>query len=160
MISRILTDDFEKYARYADKVEVRKYVQEKGLGDHLLEHYHYWDDASKIKLEELPDKFVLKTSNGAGGKDIFICRDKQTFDLEDAKLQLAKALEKSKRFEPPTPIATIASYARYMVSLWIFLWEQNGNKASSFALEIWIGVYLIIPNRAFYLKQTPKSQNI
>ena len=99
LISRILNDDFEKYARYADKVEVRKYVQEKGLGDHLLEHYHYWDDASKIKLEELPDKFVLKTSNGAGGKDIFICRDKQTFNLEDAKLQLAKALEKKYKYE-------------------------------------------------------------
>lgn len=99
LISRILNDDFEKYARYADKIEVRKYVEEKGLGDHLLEHYHYWDDASKIALEELPDKFVLKTSNGAGGKNIFICRDKQTFDLENARLQLAKALEKKYKYE-------------------------------------------------------------
>ena len=51
LISRILNDDFEKYARYADKVEVRKYVQEKG------------------------------------------------FNLEDAKLQLAKALEKKYKYE-------------------------------------------------------------
>lgn len=99
LISRILTDDFEKYARYADKVQVREYVKEKGLGNHLLEHYHYWDDASKITFEELPDKFVLKTSNGAGGKNIFICRDKQSFDLENAKRQLAKALEKKYKYE-------------------------------------------------------------
>jgi hypothetical protein len=99
LISRILTNDFEKYARYADKIEVRKYIIEKGLGDHLLEHYHYWDDASKITWDDLPDKFVLKTSNGAGGKDIFICRDKRTFDLENAKQQLAKALKKEYKYE-------------------------------------------------------------
>lgn len=99
LISRILSNDFEKYARYADKKEVRNYICEIGLSDHLLKHYHYWDDASKIKMEELPDKFVLKVSNGAGGKDIFICRDKQSFDLEGAKQKLAKALVKEYKYE-------------------------------------------------------------
>lgn len=99
LISRILNSDFEQYARYADKVEVRKFIIEKGLGNHLLEHYQYWDDASKIAMNELPEKFVLKTSNGAGGKNIFICRNKHTFDLENAKLQLAKALEKKYKYE-------------------------------------------------------------
>lgn len=99
LISRILNDDFEKYARYADKIEVRNYIKEKGLGDHLLEHYRYWDDATKIVLDDLPDKFVLKTSNGAGGKNIFICRDKKSFDIESAKKQLAEALEKKQKYE-------------------------------------------------------------
>lgn len=99
LISRILNDDFKKYARFADKIEVRNYIKEKGLESHLLMHYHYWDDVTKITLDDLPDKFVLKTSNGAGGKDIFICRDKQTFDLENAKQQLAKALEKKYKYE-------------------------------------------------------------
>lgn len=99
LISRILTNDFEKYARYADNVEVRKYIIEKGLGDHLLEHYYYWDDATDITTDILPDKFVLKTSNGAGGKDIFICRDKLTFDLNNAKRQLSKAIEKKYKYE-------------------------------------------------------------
>lgn len=99
LIARILNDDFEKYARYADKKEVRNYIKEKGLGDHLLEHYQYWDDATKITKEDLPEKFVLKTSNGAGGKDIFVCRDKQTFDLEYAKQQLEKALKQKYKYE-------------------------------------------------------------
>ncbi len=37
--------------------------------------------------------------------------------LEKMRSPMSKALEKSKRFEPPTPIATIASYARPIVSI-------------------------------------------
>lgn len=99
LISRILSNDFEKYAQYTDKVEVRKYIKEKGLQDHLLNHYGYWDDAEKIDFDTLPDKFVLKVSNGAGGKNIFICRDKKTFDFEYAKQQLAIALKKKYEYE-------------------------------------------------------------
>lgn len=99
LISRILSDDFEKYARYADKIQVREYIKEKGLQDHLLHHYGYWDDAAKMKLDDLPEKFVLKTSNGAGGKNIFICREKNSFDFEYAKRQLAAALNKKYEYE-------------------------------------------------------------
>lgn len=99
LISRIISDEINKYARYADKVKVREYVKEKGLEDHLLKHYHYWDDANKITKESLPDKFVLKTSNGAGGKNIFICRDKNKFDLEDAKIHLSQGLARKTYYE-------------------------------------------------------------
>ena len=37
--------------------------------------------------------------------------------LEKMRKPMTKALEESKRFEPPTPIATIASYARPIVSI-------------------------------------------
>lgn len=99
LISRIITDDFEKYAQYADKKKVREYIKEKGLGDHLLKHYGYWDDTDKINIEELPSRFVLKTSNGAGGKNIFICRNKEVFDINNAKKQLKRALTKKYKYE-------------------------------------------------------------
>ena len=99
LISRILNNDFVKYASFADKIQVREYVKKKGLEEHLLKHYHYWDDASKITMDELPEKFVLKTSNGAGGKNIFVCKNKQTFDLESAKKQLALALTHKSKYE-------------------------------------------------------------
>ena len=99
LISRILSGDFVKYAPYVDKIAVRDYVKSKGLEKNLLKHYHYWDDANDIKSEELPDKFVLKTNNGAGGKDIFVCRDKNLFDLEAAKVQLSLAQKKKYDYE-------------------------------------------------------------
>lgn len=99
LISRILSGNFVKYAPYVDKIAVRDYVKSKGLEKILLEHYHYWDDASDIKADELPDKFVLKTNNGAGGKDIIVCRDKSKFDLESAKTQLSLAQKKRYDYE-------------------------------------------------------------
>ena len=99
LISRILNDDFIKFAPYADKIQVREYVKSKGLNHILLQHYHYWDNANDIKKEELPDQFVLKTNNGASGKDIFICRDKSKFDLEKAKKQLFLAQKKIYKYE-------------------------------------------------------------
>lgn len=99
LISRILNDEMVKYAHLVDKIQVREYIKSKGLDRILLKHYHYWDDANDIKEEELPETFVLKTNNGASGKDIFICRDKNRFDLENAKKQLAKAQKKVYEYE-------------------------------------------------------------
>lgn len=99
LISKILTNEFVKYAPYADKIQVREYIKEKGLGEHLLTHYHYWDSPSKIKSEDLPDKFVLKTSNGAGGKYIVVCQDKKDFNLENAKKIMAKSLSNKAKYE-------------------------------------------------------------
>lgn len=99
LISRMFNEGFERYAKYVDKVEVREYVKEKGLQDHLLIHYGYWDDASKITLDELPDRFVLKSSNGYGGQNIFVCRNKNTFDLETAKEKLALVMNTKLTYE-------------------------------------------------------------
>lgn len=99
LISRILSNYFDRYACYVDKVMVRAYIKEKGLEEHLLKHYHYWDDATKIQYDELPDKFVLKMSNGFSGKNIFVCRDKTKFDLEEAKSKLQDAFLHSDKFE-------------------------------------------------------------
>ena len=99
LIKRILEEDFVKYAPYVDKIKVREYVKQKGLEHILLKHYHYWEDAYAIKPEELPEQYVLKTNNGAGGKDIFVCRCRETFNLEEAKRQLAASLRKKHTYE-------------------------------------------------------------
>lgn len=99
LISRMFDGSIERYGKYVDKVQVREYVKEKGLCDHLLKHYGYWDDASKITLDELPDTFVLKASNGYGGRNIFVCRDKSRFDLETAKKKLAAVMNTKLTYE-------------------------------------------------------------
>lgn len=99
LISRIINNDFEKYSVYADKITVREYVKSKGLENNLLKHYFYWDKVEDINEDLLPDNFVLKTNNGAGGKNIFVCRDKSRFDFVAAKKGLNNAMHKVYEYE-------------------------------------------------------------
>lgn len=72
----------------ADKYRVRKYVEEKGLGNILVPLIGEWDDPDKINWDELPDKFVLKCNHGCAYN--IVCSDKSTFDKEDAIKKMKK----------------------------------------------------------------------
>lgn len=72
----------------ADKFRVRKYVEEKGLGNILVPLIGEWDDPDKINWDELPDKFVLKCNHGCAYN--IVCSDKSTFDKEDAIKKMKK----------------------------------------------------------------------
>ena len=61
--------DMTTWTRCADKYEVRKYVEEKGLGFTLNKLYGVYENANEIDFEQLPEQFVLKTNNGGGGTD-------------------------------------------------------------------------------------------
>lgn len=64
-----------------DKFEVRKFVESKGLGSILNELYGVYDKAEEIDFENLPQKFVIKTTDGGGGNTIIICEDKSKLDI-------------------------------------------------------------------------------
>ena len=66
-----------------DKYEVRKYVESKGCADNLVKLYGVWDHASEIDFSELPSSFVLKTTNGGGGEDVVLIRDKDKANLAE-----------------------------------------------------------------------------
>lgn len=74
----------------ADKYMVREYVKSKGLEHILNELYAVYDKPSDIDFADLPDRFVLKLSNGSGTN--LICRDKSKFDE-------AKVIRQFKEFE-------------------------------------------------------------
>lgn len=57
-----------------DKYRVREYIEKKGLSDILVKLYGVYDKAEDISFDTLPEKFVLKTSNGSGTN--IICRNK------------------------------------------------------------------------------------
>ena len=73
----------------ADKYLVRKYIEDKNLGHILNELYFVFERPEDIRLDKLPDKFVLKLSNGSGTN--LLCRDKQNLSESDA-------IEQFKRF--------------------------------------------------------------
>lgn len=65
----------------ADKYMAREYVANKGLGHILTELYEVFERPEDIRLEHLPDKFVMKLSNGSGTN--LLCRHKSKLIQDD-----------------------------------------------------------------------------
>lgn len=76
----------------SDKYNVRDYIESKGLRNILNKLYAVYDDVDDIDLDSLPEKFVLKTTNGSG-TNIF-CKDKSNFLIDEAKITLNKWLRR------------------------------------------------------------------
>lgn len=65
----------------SDKYRVREYVKSKGLENILIELYEVFKEPEEINLNVLPEKFVMKLSNGSGTN--LICRDKSNLKVDD-----------------------------------------------------------------------------
>lgn len=72
----------------ADKLAVREYVQEMGLGYMLNDLIAVFDNVLNIDWSILPDAFVLKWNFGSGFN--YLCRNKGELDIEDAEKKLTK----------------------------------------------------------------------
>ena len=69
-----------------DKYMVREYIEEKGLSDILVRLYAVYESPDELDFAALPDKFVLKTTNGSGTN--IICRDKSEWNEEELKKKI------------------------------------------------------------------------
>lgn len=76
-----------------DKVLVKEWAAEKIGQEHVVETLSVWCDPGRITLEELPEQFVLKTNHDSGS--VFICRDKNDFDLSRVAVALRRKLAKN-----------------------------------------------------------------
>lgn len=88
-----LHSDYSLWTTCTDKYEVRSYVEGKGLGHVLNEIYGVYNSADEIDFDKLPNSFVLKTTNGGGGKEVLIVKDKAQLNTMDAKKCLDKWLK-------------------------------------------------------------------
>lgn len=86
----------EEMLRCTDKVEVRQYVKEKGLEEILVPLYAIGNNLEEIDFENLPKKFVIKTSDGGGGNEVLICKDKATLDKKEFESTVARWLSAPK----------------------------------------------------------------
>lgn len=75
----------------ADKLRVREWIAEQGLGDCLPKLYGHWESAAAIDFDALPRQFVIKTNNGCG--DVVVVRDKAKADLAAIRRAMDKALK-------------------------------------------------------------------
>lgn len=76
-----------------DKYLVREYVESKGLGYILNSLYGVYNNIDEIDLDVLPKSFVIKTTNGGGGINIIVCKDKEELDIKKMKETLNKWLK-------------------------------------------------------------------
>lgn len=74
--------------RCVDKYEVRQYVEEKGLKDILIPLIGLFETPSEINFDFFPNSFVLKTTDGGGGKNVLVCNDKSKLDYDSTRKQL------------------------------------------------------------------------
>lgn len=81
-----------------DKYNVRQYIEDKGLGNILIPLIGKYDELDDIDWDKLPNKFVMKTTNGGGGLNVFVCQNKQKECWADIKykFELSDAVFKSR----------------------------------------------------------------
>lgn len=70
----------------ADKFIVHKIVANYGCPEILNKIYGVWENVDEIDWASLPNKFVIKCNHGSGYN--IICKDKSSFNINDAKLKL------------------------------------------------------------------------
>ena len=58
------------WTKCADKIQVRDFVEERGLKDILTQLYGTWQDARDIDFDKLPNKFVIKCNHDCGSTHI------------------------------------------------------------------------------------------
>lgn len=81
----------------ADKYAVREYVKSKGLDYILNDIYGVYENVEDINFDELPSQFVIKTTNGGGGNNVILCKNKDLFNKNVEKKRIKKWLHKSSK---------------------------------------------------------------
>lgn len=88
-----LYDRKEIYTNLVDKYEVKEIIGNKIGREYIIPTIGVWDKVEEIDFDILPDKFVLKCTHDSGG--IIVCKNKNEFDVDEAKRKLKKSLKGS-----------------------------------------------------------------
>lgn len=71
----------EEMLKCVDKFQVRDYVTNKlGTDKYLNKLYQICDKAEDIDFASLPNEFVIKTTDGGSGDNVYICKNKTNID--------------------------------------------------------------------------------
>ena len=84
-----------EYTRMVDKYEAKKYVADIIGEEYIIPTLGVWDKFEDINFNELPDKFVLKTTHGGGSFGVVICDDKEKFDKRKCKEKISRSLRQN-----------------------------------------------------------------
>lgn len=88
-----LYDRKPEYTTMVDKYAVKEHVANIIGGGYIIPTLGVWDKPEDIEWDKLPNRFVLKTTHGGGGTGVVICKDKATFDKQEACKKLNESLK-------------------------------------------------------------------
>jgi hypothetical protein len=74
-----LYGNLDRYSKYVDKYEVRKFIKERIGEKYLTALYGIYNNPADINFNEFPQRFVIKSTSGSGGN--IICKDKTKLDI-------------------------------------------------------------------------------
>lgn len=83
------------YTQLVDKLAVKDYVSKIVGEDYVIPTIKVYSSPDEVKLDDLPEKFVLKTNHDGDSLGVFICKDKNTFDFDKALHVLSSNLKKN-----------------------------------------------------------------
>lgn len=81
-----LYGNLEEVADYVDKYKVREFVEKTVGSQYLNTLYGIYDTPEQIDYDVLPDRFVLKCTNGSGS--VMIVKDKSKLDIPKANQKM------------------------------------------------------------------------
>ena len=81
------------YPAIVDKYTAKEYVADVIGEEYVIPTLGTWNSVDEIDFERLPNQFVLKTTNGGGGCDVVVCKNKASFNKGVALSRLNKGLK-------------------------------------------------------------------
>ena len=88
-----LYDHNPLYTTLVDKYAVKPWIAERIGKQYVIPTLGVWDKFDDIEFDKLPEQFVLKTTHGGGSIGVVICKDKSSFNLEEAKIKLERSMK-------------------------------------------------------------------
>lgn len=82
-----------EYTKMVDKYAVKDYVSGIIGPEYIIPTIGVWNKPEDIDWDSLPNQFVLKTTHGGGGGGVVICKDKETFNKDEAIVKLNHSLK-------------------------------------------------------------------
>lgn len=90
---KIYARNFE-YTKYVDKIVVKDIVGDIIGREYIIPTLGVWKRFDDIDFDKLPNQFVLKTNHSGGSCGVYICRDKNSLNINDAKTAMNLSLKK------------------------------------------------------------------
>ena len=81
------------YTLMSDKAEMKKYVSQIVGENYIIKTIGVYDSVDEVPFERLPEQYVIKCTHDSGS--VFICTDKNTFNIEKVKTDLSKRLKQN-----------------------------------------------------------------
>jgi len=94
-----LYDRRPEYVAMTDKVAVKEIVARRIGSKYIIPTFGVWDNFDDIDFDTLPQRFVLKTSQGDSCKGVVVCTDRTNFDIRSARQKLNASLLRDKYLE-------------------------------------------------------------